>query len=142
MILSKNSKWTKDKNTKKKIETSKKLAWFSGACFAVAAIYDMVIFTYCVITNSVCDFTLPITLISVTGAAFGVTMVTYGNKSRFENIIKLQNAGLKRKYLILKAVNLLDEYRVQTELDSELSKIESDFDNEKLMTNQEITYNG
>ena len=137
------SKYKRSKNKiKTKIETSKKLAWFSGICFAVAILYTMFIFTYCVMTGSMCDFTLPITLISITGAAFGVTMVTYGNKSRFENVIKLQNASLKLKYLILKAVGLLDEYRIQSELDSELSKIESDFDNEKSMSNQEITYNG
>lgn len=145
MVFSKYGKRKKNKDInqqKNKMETSKKLAWFSGVCFAVVVLYNISIFTYCVVTNSMCDFTLPITLISVTGAVFGVTMVTYGNKARFENIIKLQNAGLKRRYLILKAINLLDEYRIQTELDSELSKIESDFDNEKLMTNQEITYNG
>lgn len=140
MILSKYKK--SNKKIKNKVETSKKLAWFSGICFAVAILYTMFIFTYCVMTGSMCDFTLPITLVSVTGAAFGVTMVTYGNKSRFENVIKLQNASLKLKYLILKAVGLLDEYRIQSELDSELSKIESDFDNEKSMSNQEITYNG
>lgn len=140
MILSKYKK--SNKKIKNKVETSKKLAWFSGICFAVAILYTMFIFTYCVMTDSMCDFTLPITLVSVTGAAFGVTMVTYGNKSRFENVIKLQNASLKLKYLILKAVGLLDEYRIQSELDSELSKIESDFDNEKSMSNQEITYNG
>ena len=127
---------------KNKIETSKKLAWFSGICFAVTILYSISIFTYCVVAGAMCDLTLPITLISVTGAVFGVTMVTYGNKSRFENVIKLQNSGLKLKYLILKAIGLLDEYRVQTELDNELSKIESDFDNEKSMANQEITYNG
>lgn len=127
---------------KQKVETSKKLAWFSGICFAVVILYAIIIFTYCVVVGSMCDLTLPITLVSVTGAVFGVTMVTYGNKSRFENVIKLQNAGLKLKYLILKTIGLLDEYRIQTELDNELSKIEADFDNEKSMANQEITYNG
>ena len=127
---------------KKRIETSKKLAWFSGICFAISVIYSVLIFAYSVYFSVVCDFTLPITLITVSGAVFGVTMVTYGNKARFENVIKLQNAGLKLKYLILKAIGSLDEYRIQTELDNELSKIESDFDNEKAMSNQEITYNG
>ena len=140
MILSKYNK--KKKDTKKRIETSKKLAYFSGICFAVVLVYSMFIFTYGVVTGNLCDFTLPITLITVSGAVFGVTMVTYGNKARFENVIKLQNAGLKLKYLILKAIGSLDEYRIQTELDNELSKIESDFDNEKAMSNQEITYNG
>lgn len=142
MVLSKYNKKKKEKKPKRKIETSKKLAWFSGICFAMAVIYGVAIFTYCVITKNMYDFVLPITLVTTTGAVFGVTMVTYGNKARFENVIKLQNAGLKLRYLILKAIGLLDEYRIQTELDNELSKIESDFDNEKSMSNQEITYNG
>ena len=36
-----------------------------------------------------CDFVLPVTLITVTGAVFGVTMVAYASKSRFENVIKI-----------------------------------------------------
>lgn len=143
MVFNKYNKKKKDTDIKKKkIETSKKLAWFSGICFAVALIYGMLMFTYATIINGMCDATFIVTLITVTGAVFGVTVAFYYNKSRFENTIKLQNAGLKLKYLILKSVGLLDEYRTQTELDNELSKIESDFDNEKSMTNQEITYNG
>ena len=140
------SKYNKKKREieikKKKMETSKKLAWFSGICFAIALIYGMFMFTYATIINGVCDATFIVTLITVTGAVFGVTVAFYYNKSRFENTIKLQNAGLKLKYLILKAIGLLDDYRIQTELDNELSKIESDFENEKSMVNQEITYNG
>lgn len=145
MILSKNSKWKKDKNVKlsnKKMETSKKLAWFSGVCFAIAIMYSILIFTYCSITGRICDYTMLITLISVTGAVFGTTVAFYYNKARFENTMKLQTASLKSKYLILKDVNLLDEYRTQTELENELSKIECSIDNEKMMSNQEITYNG
>ena len=127
---------------KRKMETSKKLAWFSGICFAVVLIYNILIFTYGTLHDKMLDYTLPITLVTVAGAVFGVTMVTYGNKARFENIIKLQNAGLRLKYLILKDIDSLDECRIQMELDNELSKIESDFDNEKAMVNQEITYNG
>ena len=63
-------------------------------------------------------------------------------RSRYENIIKLQKSTLKTKYLILKDINALDEMRVQTELENELFKIESDIDNEKTMSNQEIIYNG
>lgn len=140
MIFSKYSK--KKKEPKKRVQTSKKLAWFSGICFAIAIVYSMLIFTYATIVGIVYDFTLLITLITATGAVFGVTVAFYYNKSRFENVIKLQKSTLKSKYLILKDVGALDEHRVQTELDNELSKIESDFDNEKLMSNQEITYNG
>lgn len=127
---------------KKKLETSKKLAWLSGMCFVVALLYSIGIFTYSVVCDKLCDFTMLITLITVTGAAFGVTCTMYYNKARYENIIKLQKSTLKTKYLILKDINALDEMRVQTELENELFKIESDIDNEKTMSNQEITYNG
>lgn len=124
-----------------KIETSKKLAWFSGICFAIAIIYSITIFTYCTLQDRVCDFTILITLITVTGAAFGTTTAFYYNKSRFENIIKLQCSALKSKYLILKDVDLLDKFRLQTEIENELSKIDSVIDNEKTMSNKEATYN-
>ena len=88
------------------------------------------------------DMTVLITLITVTGAAFGVTMATYSNKSRYENVIKEQRATLKMKYLILKDVGALDEYRLQMELENELSKIESDVETEKSAANQEVSYNG
>ena len=124
------------------METSKKLAWFSGLCFVAAMLYSMLIFTYGIIMNGMCDATFIVTLVTVTGAVFGVTVAFYYNKSRFENIIKLQKSTLKSKYLILKDVNVLDECRVQMELENELSKIESDIENEKTISNQEITYNG
>ena len=125
----------------KSIQTSKKLAWFSGACFALAILYSIIIFTYCSIQDKVCDFTMLITLNTVTGTVFGTIVAFYLNKARFENVIKLQCASLKSKYLILKDVQLLDEYRVKTELENELSKIDSVIDNEKTMSNQEVTYN-
>lgn len=128
--------------SKKKIETSKKLAWFSGICFAIALIYSMSMFIHCTTTDKICDYTMLITLITVTGAVFGTTTAFYYSKARFENAMKLQTASLKSRYLILKDINLLDEYRTQTELENELSKIECSIDNEKTMANQEITYNG
>ena len=127
---------------RKRIETSKKLAWASVICFVIAIVYSVLIFTYSVIANKICDFTMLITLITVTGAAFGVTCAMYYNKSRYENVIKLQKSTLKTKYLILNDINALDEMRVQSELENELAKIECDIDNEKSLTNQEITYNG
>ena len=111
-------------------------------CFAVAIFYSILIFTYSITHELVCDSSFLITLLSATGAVFGVTMVTYSNKARFENVIKLQKSTLKTKYLILKDINTLDENRIQSELENELSKIECDIDNEKSMSNQEITYNG
>lgn len=131
-----------EKKSNKKIETSKKLAYFSGVCFAIALAYSMLIFTYGVLHDKMIDYTMLMTLVTVPGAVFGTTTAFYYSKARFENVMKLQTASLKSKYLILKDVNLLDEYRTQTELENELSKIECSIDNEKTMANQEITYNG
>jgi hypothetical protein len=126
---------------KKKIETSKKLAWFSGICFAIALVYSITIFTYSIVTDKGCDFGVLLTLVTTTGAAFATTMGFYYNKSRYENVIKEQHKFLKAKYLILKDVHLLDECRVQVELDNELSKIETIADTETSTINQEIDCN-
>lgn len=127
---------------KNKIETSKKLAWFSGICFAIAVIYSVLIFTYGVRVGVMCDFTLPITLLTVTGAVFGVTMVAYNSKSRFENVIKIQMTYLKEKYAILKELGVLDISRAISEIEDEFTEMEDNADNEKNLANQEITYNG
>ena len=127
---------------KNKTETSKKLAWFSGICFAIAVIYSVLIFTYGVRAGVMCDFTLPITLLTVTGAVFGVTMVAYNSKSRFENVIKIQMTYLKEKYAILKELGVLDISRAISEIEDEFTEMEDNADNEKNLANQEITYNG
>lgn len=119
--------------------TSKKLAWFSGICFIVALIYSMVTFTYSVHANVSCDLSFLITLISVTGATFGATMCFYYNKARYENVIKEQCKVLRMKYLILKDVGLLDELRIQEELDGEFLKMDNHRESEEQAVNQEIT---
>lgn len=126
---------------KNKIQTSKKLAVFSCICFAVVLVFSMVTFTYCAIMDKTPDMTVLITLITITGGAFGVTMATYSNKSRYENVIKEERKTLKAKYLILKDVGSLDEERLKAEIENELSKIDSDAETEKSASNQEITYN-
>ena len=124
----------------KKSAYSKKLAFFSAFCFITAIIYGIVVFAYGVLTETAYDFTLPITLIGVTGAAFGVTMASYANKSRYENVIKLQIGFVKTKYRILKEMGALDYSRAVQEIEEEFMDAETDFDNEKSMANQEITY--
>lgn len=123
----------------KNIETSKKLAWFSGICFIIALIYSMVTFTFSVHANVSCDLSFLITLISVTGATFGATMCFYYNKARYENVIKEQCKILRMKYLILKDVNLLDELRIQEELDGEFSRMDNHRETEEQTANQEVT---
>lgn len=125
---------------KNKIQTSKKLAVFSCVCFAIILVFSMAAFSYCAIMDRVSDMTVLITLITVTGGAFGVTMASYSNKSRYENVIKEQRKTLKAKYLILKDVGSLDEERLQMEIEEELSKIESDAETEKSASNQEVSY--
>ena len=121
---------------KPKMETSKKLAWFSGICFAVAILYSMLE------APTMSDYTMVITLITVTGAVFGVTMATYMNKGRYENTVKIQKGFLREKYTILKELGVLDNARAIQDIEEEFIEIETDFDNEKSMANQEITYNG
>jgi hypothetical protein len=127
---------------KNKTETSKKLAWFSGICFAIAVLYSVLIFAYGVYMGSMCDFTLPITLLTVAGAVFGVTMVAYNSKSRYENVTKIQQNYLREKYNILKELGVLDSSRAISEIEDEFTEMEYNADNEKNLANQEITYNG
>ena len=127
---------------KNKTETSKKLAWFSGICFAIAVVYSVIIFTYGVVTATMCDFVLPVTLMTVTGAVFGVTMVAYNSKSRYENVTKIQQNYLREKYTILKEIGVLDSSRAISEIEDEFTEMEDNADNEKNLANQEITYNG
>lgn len=124
------------------METSKKLAWLSGTCFSVALVFSMIVFGYSLHNNIMVDYTILVTLITVTGATFGATCAFYYNKARTENTIKLQTSSLKTRYLILKDIGVLNEYRAQTELDNELSELEAMIDNELSISNQEITYNG
>ena len=127
---------------KQKMETSKKLAWFSGICFAIAIVYSIFIFTYGTIQDKMIDYTMPITLVTITGAVFGTTTTFYYNKSKAENIFKIRRSFLKLKFLILKVINLLDEARTQTELENELAKIDDGLNEEEIISNQNIEYNG
>lgn len=127
---------------RKNIETSKKLAWFSAVCFAVSIMYSILIFTYGAIQDKMIDYTMLITLITVTGAVFGATTTFYYNKSKSENIFKIRRSFLKLKFLILKVINLLDETRTQTELENELAKIDDGLNESEIVANQDIEYNG
>ena len=132
----------KIKNTiKNKIQMSKKLAVFSCVCFALVLIFSMAAFSYCAIMDKAPDMAVLITLITIAGGTFGVTIASYSNKSRYENVIKEQRKTLKAKYLILKDVGALDEERLISEIEDELSKIESDAETEKAASNQEVAYN-
>ena len=126
----------------RKMETSKKLAWLSGVCFIVALVYSIGIFAYSVMNDVPSDFSMLITLITVTGATFGVTCSMYYNKARFENTIKIQQSYLREKYTILKEIGALDHNRAVEEIEEEFTEIEEDADNEADLANQEIAYDG
>lgn len=127
---------------KQKMETSKKLAWLSGTCFVITLLCSLVAFAYSVLYELMLDFTLLITLLTVTGAVFGVTMASYNNKSRYENVTKIQKDYLREKYSILKEMGVLDNGRAILEIEEEFAEIEANADNERSMANQEIIYNG
>lgn len=126
----------------RKMETSKKLAWLSGVCFIVALVYSMGVFTYSVLNDISCDFTMLITLITVTGAAFAIVMTMYANKARYENVVKIQQSYLREKYTILKEIGALDHNRAVEEIEEEFTEIEEGAENEADLVNQEITYDG
>lgn len=138
---SKTVKQTSD-TPKMKMTNSQRLAWFSGTCFAIAIIYSILIFTYGIFTGSMCDFTMLITLITVAGAVFSVTMVSYASKSRYENVTRIEQGFLREKFSILKELGVLDKSRAVQEIEDEFTEMEDNADNEKHLANQEITYNG
>lgn len=123
-----------------KSETSKKLAWFSGICFAIVLLYSIVTFSYCVIKDKPCDFTMLIALITTTGAVFGTTCAFYYTKSKSENLFKIKRSFLKIKYLILKNIDALDKERVKAEIEKELSTIDGDFDIDEKKIKEDIVY--
>ena len=112
--------------SKIKMTNSQRLAWFSGVCFAIAVIYSILIFTYGVFIGSMCDFAMLITLITVTGAVFSVTMVSYASKSRYENVTKIQLSFLREKFSILKELGVLDNGRAVQEIEDEFTEIAKD----------------
>ena len=131
------------KNKKKKrLETSKKLALFVCILFAISIIFSMVTYIYMLIRNKECDTTMLVTLITASAAAFSVTEAAYSNKSRYENVNKIQQSNLKAKYLLLKDIGAMDEETVRSEIEKVFEEIEDTAETEKSSANQEITYNG
>ena len=123
-----------------KIETSKKLAWLAGICFLSTIIYSILIFTYSVVTDKACDFTMIITLITITGATFGTTCAFYYNKSKSENLFKMKRSFLKYKYQILSEMHIMTDEYAQSEIETEVNKIECDFDETEDAVEEDITY--
>ena len=55
---------------------------------------------------------------------------------------KIQQNYLREKYTILKELGVLDCDRAISEIEDEFTEMEDNADNEKNLSNQEITYNG
>ena len=123
---------------KKKMETSKKITLFISICFAIVLLFSMLAFGYESYTGNQSDSTLLVALVTVSGTAFGTTCAFYYNKAKGENLFKLKRSFLEYKYSLLKDMDLLD---VESEISEEVAKIESDFNEEEDLVNQEITYN-
>ena len=126
---------------KNNMETSKKIALFAAICFAAVLIYSMVLFGYDMYIGNSSDPTMLVALITVSGAAFGTTCAFYYNKAKGENLFKLKREFLQDKYTILQEFHLLNDEYVESEIMNEVEEIESDFDEEEDIVNQEITYN-
>lgn len=131
---------TSPKRERKRMETSKKLAWFSAVCFAIALLFSMVIYAYGVREDKSVDWAFLVTLIGVTGAAFGTTMGFYFNMNKAKNLYLIKRGFLKIKYLILDKIGKLSDERKDEEIENELSKIEADFEMEEDKVEEDIEY--
>lgn len=127
---------------KKRLETSKKLALFVCILFAISIIFSMATYIYMLVCDKECDTTMLVTLITASAAAFSVTEAAYSNKSRYENVNKIQQSNLKAKYLLLRDIGAMDEETVKLEIEKVFEEIEDTAETEKSSANQEITYNG
>lgn len=110
---------------KKRMETSKKIILVSGIFLAVAAIYTIISCSIAMIYSSYVDWTSIVTLLTVTGGAFGTACGFYFNKAKSENNYKLRMAFLREKYAILKEIGALDVHRAQLELENEIDTIDN-----------------
>ena len=107
------------------METSKKIILVSGIFFAVAVIYTIISCSIAMIYSSYVDWTSIVTLLTVTGGAFGTACGFYFNKAKSENNYKLRMAFLREKYAILKEIGALDVHRAKLELENEIDTIDN-----------------
>lgn len=107
------------------METSKKIILVSGIFFAVAVIYTIISCSIAMIYSSYVDWTSIVTLLTVTGGAFGTACGFYFNKAKSENNYKLRMAFLREKYSILKEIGALDVHRAKLELENEIDTIDN-----------------
>ena len=110
---------------KNRMETSKKIILVSGIIFVAAVVYSMISCTIAMTDGAYVDWTSIVTLLTVTGGAFGTACGFYFNKAKSENNYKLRMAFLREKYAILKEIGALDVYRAKLELENEIDTIDN-----------------
>lgn len=107
------------------METSKKIILVSGIIFVAAVVYSMISCTIAMTDGAYVDWTSIVTLLTVTGGAFGTACGFYFNKAKSENNYKLRMAFLREKYAILKEIGALDVHRAKLELENEIDTIDN-----------------
>lgn len=112
----------------KRIETSKKFVILTGVIFIIALLYCIGIFTYCTLTDKVCDWTLLVTIMTVTAAPFTTGVACYYAKSKVENKVKIQSTFLKEKYQMLYDMGVLTPDRAVGEIEEEIVEIDESID--------------
>lgn len=110
---------------KNRMETSKKIILVSGIIFVAAVVYSMISCTIAMTDGTYVDWTSIVTLLTVTGGAFGTACGFYFNKAKSENNYKLRMAFLREKYAILKEIGALDVHRAKLELENEIDTIDN-----------------
>ena len=113
---------------KNKMETSKKFVIFTGIIFVLMLIFCVGAFLYFTLADVMCDWTLLVTIATVSAAPFATATGFYFSKAKTENKIKLQTAFMKEKYKVLYDMGALDYERAQTEMEDEISDVETEID--------------
>lgn len=112
----------------KKTETSKKFVIFTGIVFVFMLMFCAGTFLYFTLNDIVCDWTLLVTIATVSAAPFATATGFYFSKAKTENKIKLQTAFMKEKYQVLHDMGALDYGRAQTEIEDQISDVETEID--------------
>lgn len=113
---------------KPKMETSKKFVIFTGIIFVLMLVFCVGSFLYFTLTGVMCDWTLLVTIATVSAAPFATATGFYFSKAKTENKIKLQTAFMKEKYKVLYDMGALDHDRAQTEIEDEITDVEAEID--------------
>ena len=79
---------------KKRMEASKKLLLCAGIIFAISVAIGTIAAFLCV------DVTFFAAVIAVTGGVFGSAIVSYENKAKMENVVKIKMAIIKFRLAI------------------------------------------